>query len=106
MTKERYLEMEEQLGRTPSIEKCPPGIEDFPEIFIDTLNIFNSLGDRVYPEIGYIGKDYTNLPILIKLYKIDNIDLCIELLSRFDSDAIKLSQDRLKREYEKIKRKH
>ena len=106
MTKERYLEMEEQLGREPNLEKCPPGIEDFPEIVVDALNVFNSLGDRVYPEIGYIGKDYTNLPILIKLYKIDNVDLFIELLSRFDSDAIKISQERLKREYEKIKRKN
>ena len=31
MTKERYLEMEEQLGREPDPDKCPPGIEDFPE---------------------------------------------------------------------------
>ena len=31
MTKERYLEMEEQLGREPDPDNCPPGIEDFPE---------------------------------------------------------------------------
>ena len=28
------------------------GIENF-------INIFNELGDRVYPDVGYIGKDYT-----------------------------------------------
>ena len=97
--------MQEQLGKNPDLERCPPGIEDFPEIIIDSLSIFNSLGDRVYPEIGYIGKDYTNLPILIKVYKIDNVDLLLETLSRLDAHAIKKSQEHLKREYEKAKRK-
>jgi len=105
MTKERYLEMEEQLGREPSPDKCPPGIEDFPEEVIEAVHIFNALGDRVYPEIGYIGKDYTNLPILIKLYEVDNQELLLDVLSRLDAEAIKISQERLKREYDKIKRK-
>ena len=69
MTKERYLEMEEQLGREPNPDNCPPGIEDFPDSVSESIQIFNYLGDRVYPEIGYMGKDYTNLPILI-IYKI------------------------------------
>lgn len=97
--------MQEQLGKDPDPEKCPPGIEDFPEIVIDSISIFNTLGDRVYPEIGYIGKDYTNLPILIEIHKIDNVDLLLETLSRLDTQAIKKSQDQLKREYEKAKRK-
>lgn len=105
MTKDKYLEMQEQLGREPDIDKCPPGIEDFPDVFIDAINIYNSLGDRVYPDIGYIGKDFTNLPILIDIYKIDNIDLLMEILSRLDARAIKKSSEHLKREYDKLKRK-
>lgn len=105
MSKDRYLEMESQLGREPDPEKCPPGIEDFPEIIIDALEIFNLLGDRVYPEIGYVGKDYTNLPILMDVYKIDNPELLVEALSRLDAHAIKKSQEQLKREYDKLKRK-
>jgi hypothetical protein len=105
MTKERYLEMEEQLGREPNEEKCPPGIEDFPEVVTTAIEVFNQLGDRVYPEIGYIGKDYTNLKVLMNLYDIDNKELFLSLLSRLDSEAIKLSQDRLKREYDKMKSK-
>ena len=105
MTKEKYLEMEEQLGREPTEDRCPPGIEDFPPIVVTALEIFNSLGDRVYPEIGYIGKDYTNLKVLMSLYNIDNKELFLSLLSRLDSEAIKLSQDRLKREYDKMKSK-
>ena len=105
MSKDRYLEMQEQLGKEIDLDRCPPGPEDFPEILIDAINIFNSLGDRVYPEIGYIGKDYTNLPILMDIFKIDNADLLIEALSRLDGHAIKKSQEQLKREYDKIKRK-
>lgn len=104
MTKDRYLDMEEQLGRAPNPEKCPPGIEDFPGVIIDSINIFNYLGDRVYPEIGYIGKDYTNLPVLLKIYDVDNVDLVLEALSRLDSHAIQKSQERIKREHDKIKR--
>jgi len=106
MTKDKYLEMREQLGKEPNLEECPPGAEDFPNVLIDSINIFNMLGDRAYPEIGYIGKDYTNLPVLIKVFEVDNVDLLMEALSRLDAHAIKKSQDQLKREYDKMKRKN
>lgn len=105
MTKDRYLEMEEQLGRKPDPSKCPPGVEDLPLSVIEGIEVFNLLGDRVYPEIGYIGKDYTNLPILIDLYNIEDKELLIEVLSRLDAEAIKVSQERLKRQYDKMKSK-
>ena len=104
MSKDKYLDMKEQLGQDPDMEECPPGDEDLPAIIIDAINIFNMLGDRVYPEIGYIGKDYTNLPILLKVFKIDNVDLTIEALSKLDAHAIKKAQETLKREYDKMKR--
>lgn len=106
MSKDRYLEIQEQLGLPIDPEKCPPDVEDFPEIVIDALNVFNSLGDRIYPEIGYVGKDYTNLELFIKLYEIGNIDLFMSILLRLDAHAIKTSQDRLKREYDKLKSKN
>lgn len=105
MTKERYLEMQVQLKREIDPEQCPPGIEDFPEIVVDAIEIFNSLGDRIYPDIGYIGKDYTNLDLLLKLYKIENKELLYSILIRLDSHAIKKSQEALKREHDKLKRK-
>lgn len=105
MSKEKYLDMQEQLKREVDPEKCPPGIEDFPQVVIDAIEIFNSLGDRVYPEIGYIGKDYTNLEFLIKVYNIEDRDILYSILLRLDSHAIKKSQDQLKREYDKMKRK-
>lgn len=105
MTKDKYLEMREQLGKDPNPEECPPGVEDLPQIVIDAISTFNMLGDRIYPDIGYIGKDYTNLHIYLEVFKVDNIELFMEILSRLDAHAIKKSQEHLKREYDKIKRK-
>lgn len=105
MTKDRYLDMQEQLGKDPDPERCPPAAEDFPEVLLDAISIFNMLGDRVYPEIGYVGKDYTNLPILIEVMQVDNKELLLDALARLDGHAIQKSQERLKREYDKLKRK-
>jgi len=101
------LEMMEQMGEEPNWDKCPPDWEDFPEIVITALNIFNSLGDRLYPDIGYIGKDFTNFDFLLKNYKVEshNTEYIFELILFLDSRAIELSQKRLKAEYDKMKRK-
>ena len=40
------------MGQEPEEEEIPPDWEDFPEIVIQALTTFQSLGDRVYPEIG------------------------------------------------------
>lgn len=105
MTKEKYIAIQEELGKEIDLERCPPGIEDFPGIVIDALNIYDRLGNRMYPDIGYVGKDYTNLPIYIQLYQIDNVELLLEILSRLDASAIKSSQQEIKRAYDKLKRK-
>lgn len=105
MTQEKYLNICEQLGQEPNPDKMPPSWEDLPEIAQTAINTFNALGDRVYPEIGYVGKDYTNLPILIDIYGIEDTDYFIEILNWLDARAIKKSSDNLKKEYDKLKRK-
>ena len=97
--------MMDQLGQDPIPEEIPPDYEDFPMIVIDAINAYNSMGDRIYPEIGYIGKDYTNLPYYIEIYKVENTDVFLEILLRLDAEAIRLAQDKLKREYDRMKRK-
>jgi len=104
MTQDRYLEMMEQLGKEPVPEEMPPSWEDFPDVIIDAVNTFNSLGDRIYPDIGYTGKDYTNLPFFIKMYNIEDIEFFLEILSWLDSRAIKKSSEQLKRQHDKLKR--
>ena len=105
MTRSRYLDMMEQLGKEPVEEEVPPDWEDLPEIFSRAMITFNSLGDRVYPDIGYIGKDYTNLPILLEIHGIEDKDYFLEILQWLDSRAIKKASEQLKREHEKLKRK-
>ncbi len=105
MTQERYLKMCEQLGKDPDPEEMPPDINDFPEIVILALNTFSCLGDRVYPDIGYMGKDFTNLPLYIEMYGVTNVELFLEILTYLESRAIKSSSESLKREREKLKRK-
>ena len=104
MTKDRYLEMMEQLGKEPIEKEIPPDYEDFPQVVLDAIETFNGLGDRIYPDIGYVGKDYTNLPYYVQLHKIDSMDLFLQILLKLDAEAIKLSSERLKREYDKAKR--
>ena len=98
----------EQMGQEPKDEEIPPDLEDFPNIAIHALNTFAYLGDRVYPDIGFIGKDFTNLSYYLDMYGIENIEdkeLFLEILIYLESRAVKKSQETLKREREKLKRK-
>jgi hypothetical protein len=107
MTKDQYLMMCEQTGEEINWEKCPPDWEDFPDIVINTISIFNSMGDRVYPDIGYIGKDFTNFQFLLKYYNIDNnqIDFVLDTILWLDNRTIEKSQKRMKAEYDRMKNK-
>ena len=103
MSKDQYLEMCEQTGEEIDWERCPPDLEDFPSVVVDFLNIYYSLGNRVYPDIGYVGKDYTTLPFLMKIYKIESHleDYLMETLLLLDSKAIEDSQKKIKAEMDK-----
>ena len=108
MTKDRYLEMKDQLGEEPDPEECPPGFEDFPNIVSVALNTFHSLGNRVYPEIGYTGKDYTSLPQYMRVHDIEdyNEEFFLDILLHLDAHAVEQAQKDLKKELDKMKRKN
>ena len=97
----------EQTGEEINWEKCPPDWEDFPDIVVDTISIFNSMGDKVYPDIGYIGKDFTNFKFLLKYYQVEDyqIEFVFNTILWLDSRAIKESQQRMKREMDRMKSK-
>lgn len=97
----------EQTGQEIEWDKCPPDWEDFPELISTILNIYNSLGDRVFPDIGFLGKDFTTFNFLLEHYDIQKheIDFVFKTILWLDSRAIKESQKRLKREMDRIKRK-
>jgi len=97
----------EQTNMEIDWDRCPPEVEDFPESVLTAINIFNTLGDRVYGDVGYIGKDFTNLNFVLNMYKIEEHeeDWQFELLTFLDRRAIKASQKQIKAEYDKIKKK-
>jgi len=94
------------MGNEPILEDLPPSWDDLPEVVIDAVNTFSQLGDRIYPDIGYVGKDYTNLNVFIDLYGVADNEFFINVLTWLDSRAIKKSQESLKRERDKLNRKH
>ena len=105
MTKDKYLELCLQIGQEPSEEKCPPGFEDFPVPLQQAIEVFNRLGDRVYPDIGYVGKDYVALPLHMKVVGVEEEELFLEALVRLDAHLIKKSAEQMKKARESAKKK-
>jgi len=107
MTRERYFEMQEQMGIEPTEEDIPPDMEDLPDAVASAIEMFNMFGDRVYPDIGYVGKDYTNLPIYLTMFciKEHEKEFFLEIINWLDTRAIKKAAEELKRQYDKMKRK-
>lgn len=107
MTKDQYLRMVEQTGEEIDWDKCPPEISDFPDSVVTALNIYHTLGDRVYPDVGFTGKDYTNLRFLMQLYAIEDHqqDWLVELINWLEAHNIRKSQEAIKAEYNKLKKK-
>lgn len=82
----------------------PLELSDFPEEVQEAFVIYNSLGDRVAAELGYLGKDFTNLNFLIEVYQVLDKELLLDILLWLDRRAIKRSSDELKKAHEKLKR--
>ena len=97
----------EQTGQEIDWDRCPPDIEDFPESVYTAINIFNSLGNKIFADVGFTGKDYTNLDLLYEQYYVEEHekDWLFELLIHMEVRSIETSQRQLKAEMDKIKRK-
>jgi len=97
----------EQTGQEVDWEKCPADWEDFPPLVWETVEIYNSLGDRAFPDIGYIGKDFTNLSFIFKMNGTSKYaqEIIFDLILWLDARNIKISQDKISAEYAKMKHK-
>lgn len=95
----------EQLGEEPNPEKIPPEFEDFPTDVQSAILTYNKLGDRLVPDIGYLGKDFTSLELHIELCKPDNKEIFVETLLRLDEKLIEESRAEMKAHHEKLKSK-
>jgi len=107
MTKDQYLMMCEQTGQQIDWDKCPVEWVDFPQPVLDAINIYHSLGNRIYSDVGFVGKDYTNFNFLLKQYDISNYlkDFIFEIIMFMETRQVEESQRKLKAEYNKIKKK-
>ena len=103
--KEKYLKIQAELGQEPDFSRIPLGFEDIPQEAQVALNIYNTLGNRIYPDVGFTGKDYTNLPILIDIYEIYNKKLLLELLTVIEAYYIDKNQKQIKKMYDDMKKK-
>ncbi|HAV24557.1 MAG TPA: hypothetical protein DCX01_00120 [Bacteroidetes bacterium] len=63
------------------------------------------LGDRIVADIGYLGKDYSNLAVLMAAHEIEDTELFLEIINWLDSRVIKQSSETMKRERDKLKKK-
>lgn len=104
MTREKYYNLCEQMNREPDPDEIPPELDDFPPDVQKAMIVFNKLGDRIFPDIGYLGKDYTQLNTFIDVYEIENKKIFLETLIRLDSKIIQKSAASLKAERDKMKR--
>ncbi len=104
MTREKYYLMCEQLNKEPDPNEVPPEIEDFPSDIQKALVVFNKLGDRIFADVGYLGKDYVQLPIYIDTYEVENKKMFLETLLKLDAKLIEKSAKAMKSEREKISR--
>ena len=96
MTAEKYFTICEQMGQEINPDKIPPDIQDFPSDVQKAMVLFNKLGDRVLPDIGYLGKDYTQLSIYMDVYEVEDRRIFLETLLRLDSELIKKSAEEIK----------
>ena len=100
--------MVEQTGEEIDWERIPPDMEDFPNSVHTAIQIYNSLGDRIYPEVGFIGKDFTNLDLFFNLHYVKEQtekDYIMELLLLLDAQSIKQSQEQIKAAHAKMKKR-
>lgn len=95
----------EQLGKEVNYDDIPPELEDFPEEVQQAIITFGKLGDRVVADVGYLGKDFTALPLHMKLLDLSSPEIFVETILRLDERLITKSAEAMKRERDKMKRK-
>ena len=98
----------EQTGEEIDWDRCPPELDDFPDTVQTALGIFYTLGDRVYADVGFTGKDYTNFDFILEFYMVTEKatkDWILEIILFLETRQIRRSQDQIKSEMDKIKRK-
>jgi len=105
MTRSQYLQLIEQTGRPYDEKKAPVAFEDLKPSVQIAIYIYNKLGNRIYGDVGMVGKDYTNLPILIEYLEIQDVLHLMDLLQMQEASDVDKSQASIKKMYDDMKKK-
>lgn len=95
--------MMQQRGKEPNPDEIPMDFEDLHEDGQLAIYIYGKLGNRIYGDVGFVGKDFTLLPMLVQHLEIIDLDLLIDYLNIIDEFNVDKSQKAIKAEYDKMK---
>jgi hypothetical protein len=105
ITKEQYLKLVEQRGIEPDITKMPLDMEDLDPDLQIAFSIYYKLGNRVDGNVGFVGKDYTNLPIFMEVYSIFDKLYLLDLLVAIEVHYIRENQKAVEKMFKDSKKK-
>ena len=93
-------------GREDQInwDKVPPDESDFPYDVQKALIAYNKLGDKIVPDLGYLGKDFSLFETLIEVEQVSNKELFLETLLRLDQFFIEKSKNDMENARKKAQR--
>lgn len=89
--------MMEQMGKPIDPAKIPMDFDDLPLDAQYALNIYNRLGNRIESNIGFVGKDYCNLPIFIEVNNIVDKEWLLDLLLTIEVHYIEANAAEIKK---------
>lgn len=74
-------------GREDQInwDRIPPDLEDFPTDVQKAIVNYNKFGDKIVSDIGYIGKDFSLIDLIIEVEFVSDRAIFIETLLRLDA---------------------
>jgi hypothetical protein len=76
VSRDTYFEMCEMLGEEPNDDDIPLEMADFPDLIQQCFIIYRMLPDMWDTMNGlYLGKDYTIVFNLFKLYELEDVEL-------------------------------
>ena len=81
MTQDQYLLMCEQMGWDPDPDEMPLEVQDLSYEAQQALRLYNALPDKIEGMNGvWLGKDYSGIGDIMRIYKIDENEDVFELL--------------------------
>ena len=95
----------EQRGQDVDPDKIPIEYADLPYDAQIAYNIYSRLGNRVESNIGFVGKDYTNLPLYLSIYDIYDVEFLMDLLLMLEVYFIEENAKEMKKMMDKYSKK-